>query len=190
MIGRLFRTAVRLAPFVATAAWLADRYLRDRADGGPPAAVPSLVVVDADIETTWRFLADIERQPEWMLDLRSVRFVTPPPVGVGSRAIGVVRILGVTVEDPVEITEFTAPTRFAICHEGLFTGGGVITLEPGADGSTTIVRWDETLIAPLLPHLAAVLLRPVFARVFQDDLSRFAKLVAAEAAAAVEATGA
>ena len=181
MIGRLVRLAVRLAPFIATAAWLADRALRDRAEGGPPPAVASLVVVDSDIETTWRLLADIERQPEWMHDLRSVRFLTPPPVGVGTRAIGAVRILGITVEDPVEITEFAAPTRFAIRHEGLFTGGGVITLEPGADGPTTVVRWDETLVASLLPHLAAVLMRPVFARVFQDDLARFARLVAAEA---------
>ncbi len=77
--------------------------------------------------------------------MKSVRMLTPPPIGVGSRGDATVRIFGLGVTDPVEITEFAPPTRFAIRHDGTFTGGGVITLEPGADGTTTIVRWDETL---------------------------------------------
>jgi uncharacterized protein YndB with AHSA1/START domain len=181
MLRRLTRAAVLASPFAATAAWLADRSLRDAAGGDPPPPIRSLAVVDADIRTTWRLLADIERQPEWMHELKSVRFLSPPPVGVGTRAVGRVRILGIGVEDPVEIVEFEPPHRFAIRHEGLFTGGGTITLEAGADGTTTIVRWDERLIPPLLPHLAAVLGRPVFARIFQNDLNDFAALAAREA---------
>lgn len=127
----------------------------------------------------WGLLADIERQPEWMHDLKSVRLLTPPPVGVGTRAIGTVRILGISVSDPVEIVEFEPPRRFAIAHEGLFTGHGLITLEPGADGTTTIVRWEESLLAPVLPNLAALLQYPVFRQVFQADLHRLARLVEA-----------
>jgi hypothetical protein len=111
-----------------------------------------------------------------MHDLKAVRLLTPPPIGVGTRAIGTVRILGVSVEDPVEIVEFEAPRRFAIAHEGLFTGHGLITLEAGADGTTTIVRWEESLLAPVLPHLAARLQYPVFRRIFQADLHRLARL--------------
>ena len=76
--------------------------------------------------------------------------------------------------DPVEVTEFSPPHRFAIRHEGAFSGGGVITLEPGADGSTTIVRWDET------PHRAGPAAprpprsrRAIFGAIFQADLERF-----------------
>ncbi len=116
-----------------------------------------------------------------MHDLKSVRMETPPPHGVGARGVGTVRILGISVSDPVEVTELDPPRRFAIRHEGLFTGGGVITLEPGADGSTTIVRWDERLVAPVLPHLAALLQSPVFEQVFQADLHRLARLVESEA---------
>ena len=72
--------------------------------------------------------------------------------------------------------------RFAIRHEGTFTGGGVITLEPGADGTTTIVRWDETLVAPVLPHLGAVVAAPVFGAIFQADLVRLRDLVESGAA--------
>jgi hypothetical protein len=90
-----------------------------------------------------------------------------------------VRVLGITVEDPVEITEFEPPTRFAIAHEGLFTGSGLITLEAGADGTTTIVRWEEVLVAPALPDLADLVLRPILADVFQRDLDRLRVFVEA-----------
>ena len=79
--------------------------------------------------------------------------------------------------DPVTITEFSPPTRFAIRHDGRFAGSGVITLEPGADGTTTIVRWDETLVPPVLPHLGALVQTPVLGAIFQADLRRLKALV-------------
>ena len=41
------------------------------------------------------------------------------------------RILGIPVSDPVEITELEPPSRYAIRHLGLFAGDGLITLEAG-----------------------------------------------------------
>ena len=55
---------------------------------------------------------------------------------------------------------------------GSFKGHGLITLEAGADGTTTIVRWDEVLIPPLLPHLGALALTPTLGAIFQADLVR------------------
>ena len=56
-----------------------DRVLR-RADGdAPPAPIPSLIVIDAPIERVWAELADIEGQPRWMVEMKSVRLLTPPP---------------------------------------------------------------------------------------------------------------
>ena len=68
MIGRL----VRLGALGGVAAALADRLLaeRDAAAGVPP--IHSLVVVDAPIERTWQAIADVEGQPRWMHDLKSV----------------------------------------------------------------------------------------------------------------------
>ena len=136
-----------------------------------------MVVIDAPIERVWNVLADIERQPEWMDEMKSVRMTTPPPTGVGSRGEATVRIFGISVTDPVTITEFEPPHRLAVRHEGLFTGGGSITLESGVDGSSTIVRWEETLIPPLLPHLGAMLQRPVLAIIFQQDLHNLRTLI-------------
>lgn len=179
MIRAVIRAVIRFALAGAVAGWLADTWLRRRAGGGPPPSFASLVVIDAPIERVWAAIADIEGQPRWMHDVKSVRLVTPPPTGVGTRGVATVRIFGLGTTDPVEITEFTPPRRFAIRHEGAFTGGGLITLEAGVDGSTTIVRWDETLIAPILPHAWAVLAAPVMTGIFQADLLRFRDLVEA-----------
>ena len=87
------------------------------------------------------------------------------------------RIMGISVTDPVEVSELEPPHRYAIRHLGLFKGGGVITLEPGADGSTTILRWDETLVPPILPQLGALLQAPILRSIFQADLERLKGLV-------------
>jgi uncharacterized membrane protein len=173
----VIRALLRLGLLGFGLGWVIDRVLTALAGGRPPAPVSSLVVVDAPIERVWRELIDIERQPRWMTEMKSVRVLTPGPVGVGTRGEATVRILGISVNDPVEVTEFTPPTRFAIRHEGTFSGHGVITLEAGPDGSTTIVRWDETLVAPALPHLWAEASRPVLSTIFQADLDRFRRLV-------------
>ena len=175
----MIRAALRLAVIGGAVGWLIDRWLADRRAGAPPKPVRSLVVIDAPIERVWAVLADIEGQPRWMHDLKSVTIESPGPIGVGTRASGRVRILGVTVKDPVEITEFEPPSRFALAHEGLFTGSGLMTLEPGADGTTTIVRWEEVLVAPALPDLADLVFRPILADVFQRDLDRLRVLVEA-----------
>lgn len=173
----MIRWIVRLALLGGIVGWIADRVLRTQVGGAPPPAIRSLVVIDAPIERVWPVLADIEGQPRWMHDMKSVRMWTPGPTRVGSRGESTVRMLGISVTDPVTVTEFVPPTRFAISHDGTFKGGGVLTLESGADGSTTIVRWDETLIAPVFPHAAALAMAPVFATIFQRDLERLRDLV-------------
>jgi hypothetical protein len=116
-----------------------------------------------------------------MREMKRVTIETPGPVRPGTRAEATVRILGISVTDPVEITELEPPSRFAIRHEGLFTGGGVITLEPGADGTTTIVRWTETLVPPVLPEIGMRAQAPILTRIFQDDLHRLKRLVESDA---------
>jgi len=168
--------SVRGAIVVAVAAAAIDRILGRHAAGAIAAPIESFVVIEAPISDVWSELANIEGQPRWMTDLKAVRLLTPPPVGLGTRAEGTVRILGVPVRDPVTVTAFEPPTRFAIRHEGRFSGEGTIDLEAGADGRSTIVRWRERLVPPLLPNLGALLQRPVLREVFQADLHRLRRL--------------
>ena len=150
-----------------------------RGDDARPSARPirSLVVVDAPIRTVWDAISDVPAQPLWMREMKAVRLVTPGPVGVGTTGEADVRILGIGVTDPVEITAWDPPGRFAIRHLGSFRGGGEIRLSAGADGTTTIVEWDEVLVPPFLPELGAMVQRPILGRIFQDDLHQFRRLV-------------
>lgn len=172
-MGRRFRAALA----GATIAWIADRVLADRAAGGPPPPIRTSVRIHAPVEAVWDVVADVESQPRWMRDLKAVRIEGGGPIGVGTRAEGDVRIFGMQVVDPITITAFEPPRRFAIRHDGRFSGDGDIRLEPGADGGSTIVRWSETLVPPVLPHLASWLLAPILRRVFQADLDRLRELV-------------
>ncbi|HEY0443004.1 MAG TPA: SRPBCC family protein [Candidatus Limnocylindrales bacterium] len=171
------RHLIRLGILGAIAAWLAERNLAMAARGRPPAPVRTFVVVDAPIDRVWAQVADIESQPRWMHDMKSVTIETPGPTGVGTHGWATVRILGVSTTDPVTVTEFEPPRRFGIRHEGRFSGAGLITLEPGADGSTTVVTWDETILPPILPRLGSLILRPILTGVFQADLDRLREII-------------
>lgn len=172
----LLRGLIGLALVGIATAFALDRMLASRRGDRAFAPIRSHVVIEASIERVWAELADIPGQVRWMREMKSVRLLTPGPVAVGTRGEATVRILGISVTDPVEVTEFDPPRRFVIRHEGTFSGGGVIELRPGADGTTTIVTWDETLIPPLLPDLVLAIQRPIFAAVFQADLHHFREL--------------
>lgn len=173
----MIRGAVRLALVGAGIAYALDRILADHSAGADPDPISSMVVIDVPIDRVWAELADVEGQPRWMHEMKAVRLLTPGPVGVGTIGEADVRVFGISVTDPVTITEFEPPHRFGISHDGTFKGGGRITLESGADGTTTIVRWDEVLIAPLLPYLGAMVMTPTLGGIFQADLVRLKELV-------------
>ena len=173
----MIRGAVRLALVGAGITYALDRILAEQSKGQVPEPIESMVVIDAPIERVWAMVADIDRQPEWMTEMKAVRVVTPGPIGVGTECEAQVRILGITVTDPVTITAYEPPMHYAISHDGTFKGTGTITLESGADLTTTIVRWQEQLSPPVLPHLGALAMTPALGAIFQADLARFKELV-------------
>jgi uncharacterized membrane protein len=177
----MIRRTVTTALGGLAAAILLDRWLGGLSvdDEDRPIRVPirTRIEIDAPIADVWARLADIERQPEWMTEMKAVRLLTPGPVGVGTRGEADVRIFGITVSDPVEVVEFAPPHRFAIRHDGRFTGGGLITLDTLDGGRRTRVDWAETLVPPVLANLGSILQGPILGRVFQADLVRLKLLV-------------
>jgi uncharacterized protein YndB with AHSA1/START domain len=171
----VIRFVLRFAVVGAGLGWLIDRLLAGR--GGAAEPIRTLIVIDAPIERVWAVLTDVEGQPRWMDDMKAVRLLTPPPIGVGTRAEGDIRIFGIGVLDPITITEFEPPHRFAVRHEGHFAGRGLVELEAGADGSTTIAHWEETIVPPYLPHLGSLILTPILRLVFQRDLANLRELI-------------
>jgi uncharacterized protein YndB with AHSA1/START domain len=174
------RLVTRLALLVAilavkAVAW--DRIIGLWRSGEAQGPMRMLEVIEAPVERVWEVVTDIPLQVEWMREMKQVTVSPAGPVRVGTTGEATVRIFGISVSDVVEVTVVDPPHAYAIRHNGLFQGGGVITLEAGADGTTTVVRWTETLIPPFLPHLLGVLQAPILRRIFQDDLRRLKQLV-------------
>lgn len=159
------------------AAFVADRLIARARSEREPEPLRMLVVVDAPIDAVWAAVADVPFQAEWMAEMKELVLDPPGRAHAGQRGTATVRIFGIPVTDPVEVVEVEPPTRYAIRHLGLFEGGGVITLEPGADGTTTILRWEERLVPPLLPQLGALVQAPILRSIFQADLERLKQLV-------------
>lgn len=142
--------------------------------------VVSRIRVAAPPEAVWAVLADVPGQPRWMRDLVAVELEGSGPVGVGTRAIGRVRIAGFRQDDPVEIDAFDPPRHFGLRHIGLFRGRGDFRLLAVAGG--TSVTWREELRSPLarfgvIGRAADGLFWPVFAAVFREDLRRLRAIV-------------
>ncbi|MFZ9702737.1 MAG: SRPBCC family protein [Candidatus Limnocylindrus sp.] len=127
------------------------------------------IVIDAPLQRVWEVASDVQRQPEWMHEMKRVEMLTPGPVRVGSRGRATVRIFGISTTDDVVITRLEPPHAFGIRHEGRFTGEGL--LEFGAEGDQrTMIRWMEYLRPPLFPMLGGLIQRPILRRIFQSDL--------------------
>jgi uncharacterized protein YndB with AHSA1/START domain len=173
----VIRRLAALGLVAVPAAVVVDRVLAVARGGLPPEPLRMMVVVDAPIERTWAIVADIRFQTEWMREMTDVVVTTTGLTGVGTRGMATVRIFGLSVVDPVEVVEFEPPHRYAIRHEGLFKGGGLITLEAGVGNTTTIVRWEETLVPPLLPVLGALVQAPILRAIFQADLGLLKRIV-------------
>ena len=185
------RTLAALALAGVGGTFLVDRWIGDLiARGeGPDPVMKMAITIDAPIEDVWDIVSDVERQPLWMEEMKSVRLTTPGPLGVGSRGEADVRIFLVGIVDPVEVDIFDPPLRFGIRHVGTYTGEGRITLE-AIDAGRTLVRWDERLAPPFFPHLGQLLQKPVLGAIFQADLERLREIVESAHAEATAGSGA
>jgi hypothetical protein len=189
-VSRL-RTVALLGAVGVGSVMAAERWLGSliASGDGPDPTLKMAIVIDAPIEAVWEAVADVERQPLWMREMRSVRLLTPGPVGVGTRGEADVRIFLVGVVDPVEVDQFHAPVAFGIRHVGAFAGSGRIALE-ALDARRTLVRWDERLVPPLLPNLGQLIQKPILGAIFQADLERLKEMVEARHAEAIGGAGA
>jgi len=147
-----------------------------RTDSLAPPRMHMEIVVDAPLQHVWDYASNVERQPEWMHEMKRVEMLTPGPIAIGSRGRATVRIFGISTTDDVVITRLEPPHTFGIRHEGKFTGEGL--LEFSAVGvQKTLIRWMEYLRPPLLPMIAGFLQRPILHRIFQSDLRHLKKIL-------------
>jgi uncharacterized membrane protein len=93
------------------------------------------VVVQVEINrapaVVWEYMANAEHNPEWLRNMQSCRWITGPPIRVGSRYEQLARFLGKEVRTTFEVSSL---------HEGhLIT----ISSLPGSSFPLTITRQVE-----------------------------------------------
>ena len=136
------------------------------------------ITINAPIARVWKIAADIQRQPEWMHEMKRVEMITPGPIRVGSRGRATVRIFGISTTDDVVITRLEPPHAFGIRHEGRFTGEGLLLFSATPEGGT-LINWTEYLRPPLFATIGGFVQRPILGAIFRSDLRHLKRLVEA-----------
>lgn len=135
---------------------------------------PVTVTVDIDRspDEVFAFLADFENNPRWQRGMRSCRWTSPPPHGVGSTYDQVAHFLGKDVVSSFRVEEHEPPRRVRIAStSGPFPIVETRLVEPLGDGGsrvTAIVEGDASGFF----RLAGPLLRPMVARSVGRDYRR------------------
>lgn len=71
-------------------------------------------VIGARPEEVFAFIADLENLPAWQTGIVSARQTSEGPVARGSTALVVRELMGQRIEAPLEVTEFTPPSRLTV----------------------------------------------------------------------------
>jgi uncharacterized membrane protein len=76
--------------------------------------VLSEIVIDRPCEQVAAYAADPSHAPDWYVNIKSVEWLTEPPVRVGSRMAFVARFLGRRLAYTYEIVEYVPGERLAM----------------------------------------------------------------------------
>lgn len=138
------------------------------------ARIEEHVRIDAPVERVWAVLVDWEGQSRWMQDARDVRVLTDKREGRGVVIRAATDILGLVVDDDMEITEWEEPRLIGVRHLGmLIRGVGAFELVPLPDGKTRFTWWEEVQapFGALGDTVAGLVVVPWVSRVFRRSLA-------------------
>ena len=143
--------------------------------------------INAPPEAVWDVLADVERQGDWMVDVRRLTITSDARQGVGTVIDVTSDLFGrPIVRDIMEFTAWEPPSRMDVWHRGRFSGRGQFLLETVDDG--TLFTWIEDFEPPLGrlgEAVFAVVVRPHLLRVFARSMANVQRLAEARVSAPV-----
>lgn len=123
-------------------------------------------------EKVWDAISDLGSHPSWMKDAKSIVFVGDRHRGKGTR-MRVKTVIGpLRTDDIMEVVGWVEGTSIDVTHRGLVEGTGRLSVV--ADGSGSLVSWDEDLTFPwwLGGAVTAFLARPILTAVWRRNLGR------------------
>jgi uncharacterized membrane protein len=141
--------------------------------------------VDVTTETTIQrpanevaaYAADPDNVPHWYVNIRSVRWQTPPPLAVGSRLAFVAEFLGRTLEYTYEVVDHVPGRRFVMrTAEGPFPMETTYSWEPIGNDATHMTlrnRGEPRGFSALLAPFMAMAMR----RANRKDLARLKQIL-------------
>jgi uncharacterized protein YndB with AHSA1/START domain len=134
--------------------------------------------IAAPREAVWEVLADLQRQGEWMVDLRDLEITSEQKRGVGTVMHVTSDLFGQPiVKDVMEITAWEPPGRMDVLHRGQFSGTGSFVIQRAENGS--IFTWVEDFRPPLGPlgeAAFAIVVRPHLTRVFTRSMENVKRM--------------
>lgn len=142
------------------------------------ARIAATTHIEAPIGRVWDVLVDWERQAEWMVDAKSVTVTSSSREGVGVVVRCRTDILGIVVDDDLEVTQWEEPEVLGVRHVGRFVRGvGAFELTETPHG--TRLEWWEEAEAPfgsVGDALAGIAVVPWVTGVFRRSLARLKRL--------------
>jgi hypothetical protein len=99
--------------------------------------VRSEILINRPVSEVSRYAADPDNAPLWYVNIKSVEWLTPPPVQVGSRIAFVAHFLGRRLAYTYEVVDLIPGVRLIMrTSEGPFPMETTYTWEATASGST------------------------------------------------------
>jgi hypothetical protein len=138
--------------------------------------VTAETVIARPCEEVAAYAGDPSNAPEWYANITSVRWRTPPPVGVGSRLDFVARFLGRTLAYTYEVIE-SGPHRLVMrTAQGPFPMETTYTWQPEGESSTRMSLRNRGEPAGFA-NLAAPVLATAMRRANTKDLARLKQIL-------------
>jgi uncharacterized membrane protein len=135
------------------------------------------VVIDRPVEVVAEYVGDPSNAPEWYANIESVRWLTEPPVAVGSRMDFVAHFLGRRLAYTYEVVELVPLERLVMrTAQGPFPMETSYEWAPSGQGQTRMSlrnRGEPSGFA----GVAAPLMSAAMRRANQKDLARLKALL-------------
>lgn len=139
--------------------------------------VTSELVIDRPVAEVAAFAGDPTNAPRWYVNIRSVEWLTPPPLAVGSRLAFVARFLGRRLAYTYEIVELLPGARLVMrTAEGPFPMETSYGWEAAGEGRTRMTLRNRGAPAGF-SRLVAPCMAAAMRRANRKDLARLKALL-------------